>query len=138
MLTFGLYTDSSGAPGTLLETWIDVTVPTSLPNLTTLTSVLHPLLSSGSTYWFLESNVVGASGRSIGWDANNQSIAGGVWTGTSPGSVSQINPASPAPAIELDSAAVPEPASWLMVAAGLIGSVYWRRRSTPLGFSKDC
>ncbi|MGH9353640.1 MAG: PEP-CTERM sorting domain-containing protein [Terriglobia bacterium] len=135
LLTFGLYSDSSGTPGTLLESWSSVTVPTNFStfSLTTLTSVVNPLLSSGDTYWFLSSTVPSDGPRSLGWESNNQSIAGGLWAGSSPTGLSQVNPASPAPAIELDSATststTPEPASWLMVAAGLIGSLYWRRRS---------
>jgi hypothetical protein len=60
-VTVGLYADSLGQPGTLLEAWT-VAVPNTCqtsssllcdpPPLTTLTSILNPLLTVGARYWF--------------------------------------------------------------------------------------
>jgi hypothetical protein len=50
-LTIGLFTNSAGQPGALLESW---TVPvTSGAQLITLTSVVNPVLSSGTPYWLV-------------------------------------------------------------------------------------
>jgi hypothetical protein len=54
-ISVGLYANSAGQPGTLLESW-SVAIPIGIgfppiPSLTTLASVGHPLLSSGTEYW---------------------------------------------------------------------------------------
>jgi len=54
----GLYANSGGEPGTLLESY-SVSVPFGNTVLTTIDSVSHPSLSTGTEYWFV---VSGASG----------------------------------------------------------------------------
>lgn len=126
-VSLGLYTDSSGQPGTLLEGWTDISVPTTRTDipLLSVTSLLNPVLSIGITYWLVVTSPatispIPPSSPALGWDASNQVSTGGIWVGNFafPTPLSQAFPDSPAPAIELE--ATPEPATWIMLACGLI------------------
>jgi hypothetical protein len=114
-VTFGLYTDSDGHPGTLLESW-NVPVPGFPGVLTTLTSVLNPSLSSGTEYWFLIDNP--GPPNPVAWYENNQGIPGGIWAGDKLSDPLDFDPASPLPAIQLNSIA--EPASGILLGIGLL------------------
>jgi len=106
-LTAGLYTELYGAPGTLLESWSVPVIPTccgsvpaSVPPLTTLVSVVHPLLSSGTKYW-LVLNV--GTGNTAFWWFNDQGVSGGLWVNSK---VTPLHPGGatyPAPGIQLTS-----------------------------------
>ena len=123
-VTFGLYTDSGGSPGTLLESW-SATVPGFPGVLTTLTSVPHPLLSADTPYWFVIP-LTAAQKDEVAWYWNNQGLNGGVWAGNL-NALLQFSPASPVPAIQLASiAALPEPSVLLLVAGGLPALAFWR------------
>ncbi|HEX3745808.1 MAG TPA: RHS repeat-associated core domain-containing protein [Bryobacteraceae bacterium] len=50
-MNVGLYTDSGGIPGTLLESWSLVNVLPPAPSIITLTSVVNPILMAGQRYW---------------------------------------------------------------------------------------
>lgn len=107
-VTMGLYTDSGGQPGTLLESWSTPTVSQDAPGLITLTSVVHPVLAAGTAYWFVI-NPPNAS-RVGGWFQNNQGVNGGMSYGSSANSLSNtLNPSGPTPAIQLNAPAGPVP-----------------------------
>src|SRR5262249_24068797 len=67
-LSTGLYADSSGQPGPLLESW-NVPVPisdgSSITPVTTFSSLLNPILSSGARYWFVVN--LGTTPNNLGW-----------------------------------------------------------------------
>ena len=125
-LSVGLYTNSSGEPGTLLESW-SIIVPIytgSLPPLTTFASVLNPSLSSGTQYWF----VVTTTNNTINWAQNDKAVNGGLWSSlTSLSTLSQVVLNSPTPGIQLDS--TPEPVSGLLLATGTLLLMVVRRFS---------
>lgn len=133
---FGLYADNSGQPGALLEGWNDVTVPTvstpvtaAFQPLTTIVSMLNPLLISGDTYWFEASVPLTAAG---GFDWNESSVAtGGIWAplGGPGGPWTQFFATSGQAALELDS--IPEPAAGALLGAGLLAMVVLGRRGKP-------
>lgn len=120
-----LSVDNGGQPGALLESWT-----TTLPGsgvVTSLTSVVNPLLDSSTTYWLtLEAGAPNAFG---GWAFNDQgdtghflqSSSGGAWVaqgGTAP--VYRINGAG---------ASAPEPGSVALLGLGIAaaGVARWRR-----------
>src|SRR5262249_2857017 len=107
-------------PDTLLESW-SITAPGFPGLLTTVPSVQNPLLSAATQYWFVI-DVTDAQKLNLAWYWNDQGVGGGVWIGNSLSGLIEALPASPAPAIQLNSTAVtavPEPASWIGLASGL-------------------
>jgi hypothetical protein len=116
-ITGGLYTNSAGEPGTLLESWTfaQPISPISPPPLTTLTSAVHPLLSSGTQYWFVVS--LPNTGQGEGLFENDTAVAGGVWTGFAINTLTQSFASGPAVAIQVTS--TPEPTTMLLVLSGL-------------------
>jgi hypothetical protein len=80
-----LFTDSSGLPGSLLESFA-VQVPDIFPpmtnSITKVKSKLHPILSGGSSYWF----AVGPDPNSVSdfWLLDNTGAAGVSVFRTSP------------------------------------------------------
>jgi hypothetical protein len=123
----GLYTNSSGEPGTELESW-SVSVP-SASSVTTLYSVLNPSLSPGTVYWFVFTLPM-VNGSDFTWKENDESVDGGPWSSlSSVNSLLQANAELPDPGIEVNS--VPEPATGAMLAFGaLVLSLCGRRRAT--------
>jgi hypothetical protein len=101
-LTIGLYTNSAGQPGTLLESW---TVPvTSGAQLITLTSVVNPVLSSGTPYWLV---ITVPPNITFFWAQNNQGVNGGYAAGASINALSNSTAAFPTPAIQIDTQNAP-------------------------------
>jgi hypothetical protein len=102
-LSLGLYADSSGKPGQLLESW-SLQIPSTTspyPPITTLTSVVHPFVSSGMTYWFVWSS--GNATNSTSWWPNDEGVTGGYWqtAGTNPNLLAHAFPTLPTPGIQL-------------------------------------
>jgi hypothetical protein len=125
--SMGLYSNVSGEPGSLLESWT-VTVPAnSYPTVSpiTLTSVGNLSLTAGTTYWF----VIDDGAQQDFWLQNNQSVSGGSWAGDSLTDLSQISPGAGTPVIQLDASSVvtPEPASGMLLLLGFAVFVGLRR-----------
>jgi hypothetical protein len=122
--TMAFYTDAAGEPGALLESW-----STAIPNsagLTTLTSVVNPFVSAGANYWFVITNPTPGSFSSF-WNTNDQGVSGGFWTGNSLTTLAQNFAGSAAPAIQLN--AIPEPATWALVALGCCAVAVAKKRA---------
>jgi hypothetical protein len=119
----GLYEDSSGEPGTLLESW-EALLPAEggVPPLTDLTSLENPLLTAGTQYWL----VIDAPSSGVVWDLNNQGVNGGAWSGTSLHGMSQIFSGDATPAIQLTS--MPEPSSAVFCGLAFLGLIVFRLR----------
>jgi hypothetical protein len=129
-LTAGLYTSSANQPGTLLESW-NVSVPTSRFTLTTLTSVLNPVLSQGSEYWLV---VSGPAETNLLWVANDSDTLGGDDIGVTLTSMIGYYPEEPGPGLALLTSApvsqAPEPAAASLAGFGLLALSFWRARRT--------
>ena len=123
--------DSGGLPNTTIESF-SVSIPPSnpigsSPAIYTISSALHPLLTSGETYWLCVSPY---NEQSYGaWFWNDQGITGGwstgPWLGSFLGVREDITPAFRA---EGTAAPVPEPATMLLLGSGLIGLIGLRRK----------
>ena len=121
-ITIDLANDSSGSPGsTFLESFsYDVTSIT--PTLVTFTSILQPLLSSGTTYWVEIFPTQSTTG--IGWEFDNtnssgpdiMSAMGGAWT---------VQAQLFTPSLEVTG--VPEPSSFLFAACGFLALILMPR-----------
>ena len=126
-VTVGLYANSAGQPGTLLESW-SATIPIgtggSPPALTTLTSILNPSLSAATQYWLV---LTQGSPSQITWFGNDTSVLGGIWDGSSIGSLSQVFGDTAAPGITLTST-VPEPTTWVLLVGPLAAMLWFERR----------
>lgn len=79
--TVGLYTDQSGEPGELLESWTIPTPMTFSGALTTITSDSHPLLSAGTQYWFVRTSFP-TSPCCFMRAENDTGVTGGGWEGS--------------------------------------------------------
>jgi hypothetical protein len=85
-LLITLYTDSSGSPGTPLESWSEVNVLGSAAQIVSARSLLHPKLMSGQQYWLVVTMAVPSS-EGFWWlnpigekSMEAGSINGGAWT----------------------------------------------------------
>ncbi len=116
-LTAGLYTNFSGEPESLLESW-SFTEPGS-SSLTTLGSVLNPSITSGTTYWFVL-NVNGNTNDT--WGGNDTTVEGGVWAGSTLTGLSQFFSTDPTPGIELVSTPEPGTLGMLVGPLALLGA----------------
>lgn len=125
--TFELRLDSSGTPGTVIDTFT-VNIPSS-STLVSALSTSNPSIVSGQTYW-LEDEIPPQD--VIGWDLSSPGVSGTV-VGANGSNDGPWQPACPAcggvlPAFSLVSqdAAVPEPGSSLLFGAGAIGLLMLR------------
>ncbi len=139
-LTLGLYADSSGHPGALLESWTTTFLGTSnaiflasSAPVSTLVSVNNPLLTTGTPYWF----VVSPSEVGVNWVLNNQGVNGGSWCCAS--SITGLTdgfPNNPTPTIALTATTTPEPISAMMGGLGCFALIGLRLIRTPI--RKSC
>jgi hypothetical protein len=111
-LTMGLFTNLSGQPGKLLESWTVFETNLDPPPITTLVSVFQPTLTSETQYWF----VVSPSPSFVIWYQNNRGVTGGVYGGSSLEALPQSFASLSVPAIQVNS--VPEPTSGMLLAVG--------------------
>jgi hypothetical protein len=65
-LVISLYSDSSGLPGSPLESWSEVDLDTT-PEIVTVRSELHPKLEAGTQYWLVLSMAVPWTSEGIWW-----------------------------------------------------------------------
>jgi hypothetical protein len=133
-----LYSDSSGKPGSQLESWTENSY--SLPNLqgqpplTTLTSLQHPVLSAGTQYWF----VITQQPDLVLWWTTPPGTStpenDGLWGGNSlnslmqPGSIRMNTVAFQLNSFEASPAPTPEPRSAVLLLVGLTCFCLSRRK----------
>jgi hypothetical protein len=114
---------AGGSPGAALETFSSLAFNPGATQILTLNSTLHPLLSSGLTYW-----VVMAAADPInsfgGWALNDQGINGYAFRTTG---AAWSAGGGTSPAFDVNDA-VPEPSSIGLALVGL-AAILWRRRS---------
>jgi len=100
-VTFTLYSNSTGAPGSQIESWTGnpPAYDGGEPPLTTLTSVQKPAISSGTQYWFL----ITQAPNQIMWFSSPLGNDG-MWAGDSINSLIQSQiPNAGTPALQLNS-----------------------------------
>lgn len=141
-VTLGIFADNNGEPGGAPLEMFSVN-PSGMFGqnvlVTTVTSILQPLLLADTQYWV---GMNAAPGDLVAWNQNVTSANGfsetdgsGNWSPSDPleaqgvlevdGTLSTIQPAA-APADA--SVATPEPRTWLLVASGLGALAFFRRR----------
>ena len=118
-ITISLWTDLNSHPGTELESW-PLLVTGTLANYT-LTSSLHPLLSSSDTYWVLEFFIGGGPGDTIEWGRSSTAPAGGIWSGDSPTSLTPGFLTLPLAAVQVEGTPVSEPDSLTLLGVSVLG-----------------
>ena len=117
-LVFSIWTDANEKPDVMLESWT-ISPPTITPANLTLSSVVSPLLLSGTPYWALYTATSDSfSPPSIFWGEFSSAQPGGIWGGTSIDSMTHDYAGLPAPALHIDGA-VPEPTTLTLMLAGL-------------------
>lgn len=126
MAPAALYTNSGGEPGTLLESW-NVTLPFSTGNTVTLISLLQPVLSANTQYWFVFGP--GAEADGVQLTGNDTGILGGPWAGdTLTGLSAESGPGYLTPGIEvIGAASVPEPGTGALIALTSVALAALRR-----------
>jgi len=117
-----LMSDSAGLPSSVLEMFHLTGVPTTNPHaLTSVVSVLHPLLTAGAPYWLA---ITGGTPTSFGtWDlvsATGGMAARDITDGIDGGWSLANNPGTPTLALRVNADSVPETVPSLLVSAGLI------------------
>jgi len=127
LITVSVWSGSSSEPSTKLESW-PLTVNELATNYT-LTSVTHPLLIPGDTYWVVEGYTNGVdNNNALGWGVNTAATTLGLWESeTSPTSLALFRGPQPALEVQGTPAAVPEPSALLFLAVGFL-CVFVKRR----------
>jgi hypothetical protein len=126
---FSINTNNGGVPGATLESWDNVQISFNFNTYPTeeLTSVVHPSLQAGQTYWVIalaENDI--AKGA---WYFNNNGPTGWL-VSTNQGASWTANTVASTPAFEVDGVAVPEPTSIGVAVMGGWGFMARRRRMT--------
>jgi hypothetical protein len=125
--TVEITADSSGAPGAVLESF-SLTGITGTPTVRSLTSILHPSLSSLSTYWVAV--FAGGTTTAGGWFWNSVGTTGFDFSSNG-GSTWSVDSATtdPRPAFDvIGTPTVPEPTTWVLLGAPLAAMLWFRRR----------
>ena len=126
-LDIALASDDSGHPGTILESF--ALTLTSSPTILTGTSSLHSPLAAGTPYWIVATVPVNPP-EFAGW-SDNAIGAKGLVAGRPSSGVWFVNVNATMPAFDVGGttvAAVPEPASWLLVSVGALALRAKRQR----------
>jgi hypothetical protein len=126
--TVSLDSDSSDSPGAAIESFsftsamLNVLGNNNTP--ITVTSLLHPTLSSGARYWITVSSSLTYA---IAWNDNSTSDVSNQAV-SSDGGATWFSPSGQTPgALEVDSVAAPEPSSAWLFGAGLILALLRKR-----------
>jgi len=129
-----LASDNSGAPGAALETFGGLGFPSFSSGIITLSSLIRPVLLSGSTYWVVMS-APDLSSVDGGWNLNGQGFNGfseryvgsAGWVkeqGSFPNGFPTYSPA-----VEVNATATaPEPATLGLTLGAILAMVALRRR----------
>lgn len=135
MDTAGLYADSGGEPGAPLESW-NVMLPYGTGNSETLISMLNPVLSADTQYWF----VFGPGSETVEWVGNDTNVVGSPWSGPTLTTLSGGDSSDPTDfslGIELlAESSVPEPSTGSMIAVACVALVTFRRIRSKI-FSRE-
>jgi hypothetical protein len=117
--TAALYTNSGGEPGTELESWsvpVPVDTPATIPEpLTILTSVIHPVLSSGAQYWFVFTQ---DPNNTVNIQGNDQGLDGGFFSNASLTQLGTGQVLASDPTLGLELVSTPEPSAGALVGIG--------------------
>lgn len=134
--TLQIMTDSSGHPGTLLDS-INFSTGLALgtPGIVTVASSLHPALLAGTTYWLVA--LGGNANAQGGWEVNNQSSVLGGWSISSDQGTTWVSEStSVMPAFDVSgtpttASSVPEPYTFGSMAIGLLLGGFMRTIQRP-------
>jgi hypothetical protein len=134
-ITGGIYSDSSGSPGSSLATFNAVMSSPLLNQLYTFQTTIPFTMQASTGYWFVLTSV---SALPITWqtDGSNGGLGAtmtadpeytSMGTKTSLGGLVWI-PSTYIPAVEIAVANAPEPGTLTLMAAGILGLGLMRRR----------
>jgi hypothetical protein len=125
--------DSSGAPGTALETFSSITPPNS-PTILTESSVSHPSLVAGTTYWLELQPHDPTTAATAGWAFSSPAVSGTFAFRSDPAGAWSTVADQPLAAFDVSGAAttnvIPEPPSFTLLSVGAVGlaGYGWRKR----------